>query len=509
MQVRRQGRAWVRALGIGMVAGAQASAAPPRYTTTDITGWSTAQLQTLPFFKHYQALPAPNPPANFHVVSKSASGFYAGNSWVAGVAEQHAALVTPTGAVPIDSYGDFHWWSNTPYYRTYTYRETIAYDVNWSGTLVGRANVPGTSQTSSQTADEHAISFTALGDKVDLFPGTPNATAACINNAGEIAGLSWGGSDTTPGGFRRSADGSVTPLGFVPPGYSPVPLWINAQGVIIGMSVPGGFVSPSGSTIVPLGRLFSMPLATVTDINDAGWVVGQSEQWDHTEQYATLWDPVAWAPHDLTDLLNTPGILLDRALAINNAGQVIALGHADAATVIYRLYLLTPTSASASSCVPDIGIHPSSTSICPGSTSMSVVVVNPAEVSGYQWRKDGEEIPLATNATAHAPTLALVGVTPADSGAYDCVVSGPCGSTTSNAAQLDVATCCPADLDNGAGSGSPDGGVDINDLLYFLAQYEAGALAADLDNGSGAGTPDGGVDINDLLFFLAHYEAGC
>ena len=51
--------------------------------------------------------------------------------------------------------------------------------------------------------------------------------------------------------------------------------------------------------------------------------------------------------------------------------------------------------------------------------------------------------------------------------------------------------------------------MDINDLLYFLAQYEAGAVAVDLDDGSGTWTPDGGVDINDLLFFLAHYEGGC
>jgi hypothetical protein len=68
---------------------------------------------------------------------------------------------------------------------------------------------------------------------------------------------------------------------------------------------------------------------------------------------------------------------------------------------------------------------------------------------------------------------------------------------------------CPADLDNGTGSGTPDGGVDINDLLYFLTTFEAGAAAADLDNGTFTGTPDGGVDINDLLFFLVHFEAGC
>ena len=74
---------------------------------------------------------------------------------------------------------------------------------------------------------------------------------------------------------------------------------------------------------------------------------------------------------------------------------------------------------------------------------------------------------------------------------------------------IDFTPPCPADLDDGTGTGTPDGGVDINDLLYFLAQHEAGANAADLDDGTGTGTPDGGVDINDLLFFLAHYEAGC
>ena len=68
---------------------------------------------------------------------------------------------------------------------------------------------------------------------------------------------------------------------------------------------------------------------------------------------------------------------------------------------------------------------------------------------------------------------------------------------------------CPADLDNGTGTGAPDGGVDINDLLFFLDAYEAGDVRADLDDGTFTGSPDGGVDINDLLFFLAHYEGGC
>jgi hypothetical protein len=82
-------------------------------------------------------------------------------------------------------------------------------------------------------------------------------------------------------------------------------------------------------------------------------------------------------------------------------------------------------------------------------------------------------------------------------------------NTVNSISSFTLVSSCPADLDNGSGTGTTDGGVDINDLLYFLQRFEAGSIAADLDNASGTGTPDGGVDINDLLFFLAHFEQGC
>jgi hypothetical protein len=68
---------------------------------------------------------------------------------------------------------------------------------------------------------------------------------------------------------------------------------------------------------------------------------------------------------------------------------------------------------------------------------------------------------------------------------------------------------CEADLDDGSALGVPDGGVTLEDLLFFLDAYALGGLAADLDDGTGTGSPDGGVTLEDLLFFLAHYEAGC
>ncbi len=90
---------------------------------------------------------------------------------------------------------------------------------------------------------------------------------------------------------------------------------------------------------------------------------------------------------------------------------------------------------------------------------------------------------------------------------YDDSVDGTDSNWSNLCFAYDLA--CPADVDDGSGTGTSDGGVDINDLLYFLAQYEGGLLPADLDDGSGNGVPDGGVDINDLLYFLFHYETGC
>lgn len=86
-------------------------------------------------------------------------------------------------------------------------------------------------------------------------------------------------------------------------------------------------------------------------------------------------------------------------------------------------------------------------------------------------------------------------------GAYRIDLRGACfAGATSN---------CAADLDNGSGTGTVDGAVTIEDLLYFLVQFEAGSSHADLDNGTFTGTLDGAVTVEDLLFFLSHFEQGC
>jgi hypothetical protein len=68
---------------------------------------------------------------------------------------------------------------------------------------------------------------------------------------------------------------------------------------------------------------------------------------------------------------------------------------------------------------------------------------------------------------------------------------------------------CAADVDDGSGTGTPDGGVTIDDLLYYLGIFADGSVRADLDDGTGTGNPDGGVTIDDLLYFLDRFASGC
>ena len=62
---------------------------------------------------------------------------------------------------------------------------------------------------------------------------------------------------------------------------------------------------------------------------------------------------------------------------------------------------------------------------------------------------------------------------------------------------------------DGGGDGLRDGVVTLDDLLYFLANFNVASSMCDVDDGSSTGAPDGGVGIEDFLYYLTRYEAGC
>jgi hypothetical protein len=175
---------------------------------------------------------------------------------------------------------------------------------------------------------------------------------------------------------------------------------------------------------------------------------------------------------------------------------------------------------------PAFGLRTGDQRLCVRAASASISMLpsaNPTAVT-YQWYRNG--VALTNGPTPWGSTISgatdwsLVIDLPRTADAryittggfeysyatYSCIATNSCGSTTSPTSYL---TICGADLANTSGAGFCDGAVDINDLLYFLTQFELGAPAADLDDGTGTGNYNGAVDVNDLLYFLIHFERGC
>lgn len=169
--------------------------------------------------------------------------------------------------------------------------------------------------------------------------------------------------------------------------------------------------------------------------------------------------------------------------------------------------------------IPWIARQPSATIDCtPSFSDGRELFISVSPASGYfpltaVWRHNGVPItsglrPWGSNVTlAYAYGLRIENARGPDSGTYDCVITHEgCGSVTTNST---VVTICAADIDDGSGTGRCDGGVTVEDLLYFLDIFEQGLLAADVDDGSSTGTPDNGVTIDDLLYFLIRFVEGC
>jgi hypothetical protein len=66
-----------------------------------------------------------------------------------------------------------------------------------------------------------------------------------------------------------------------------------------------------------------------------------------------------------------------------------------------------------------------------------------------------------------------------------------------------------ADVDDGSSTGTRDGGITIDDLLYYTGLFEVGNVGADVDDGSFMGVRDGGVTIDDMLYYLELFGSGC
>ncbi|MFO1499938.1 MAG: immunoglobulin domain-containing protein [Verrucomicrobiota bacterium] len=99
--------------------------------------------------------------------------------------------------------------------------------------------------------------------------------------------------------------------------------------------------------------------------------------------------------------------------------------------------------------------HPENWAAIVGDSVTFSVTAGGAGISGYQWRKDGQPISGASGAS-----YKLAAVKAEDEGNYDVVVTGTCGSTTSNPGRLVVST--PGSFRLEAVAPSPTGAVQLN-----------------------------------------------
>lgn len=139
------------------------------------------------------------------------------------------------------------------------------------------------------------------------------------------------------------------------------------------------------------------------------------------------------------------------------------------------------------------------------------IAINALQRRGVSFYRGGFWWPTPLS-TASGPTYAVTPAPGAEPTLYFAGVFSSMGSRTFQPT-AEIRGCarrpCPADVDDGSGNGSPDGGVNVDDLTFFLDRYEIGDPAADLDDGTGRNVRDAAVTLDDLLYYLQRYSQGC
>jgi hypothetical protein len=162
---------------------------------------------------------------------------------------------------------------------------------------------------------------------------------------------------------------------------------------------------------------------------------------------------------------------------------------------------------------PTITTQPASATVCSNVPATFSVVPSGTGPFTYQWRFWGEAINTTTNPSAATATLTLTNLSGADEGPYDCVVSTPCGSVTSNAADLTVISCgCennPADVAGPGQSIGGDNALTADDIIVYLNWFFASDARADVAGAGQSSTPDGQFTSDDIIVFLNRFFAGC
>jgi probable HAF family extracellular repeat protein len=255
-----------------------------------------------------------------------------------------------------------------------------AWDINDDGTVVGWLERKG--------ADKKAFVRPAGEPWADLGTlGGRNSWATAINESGQVVGTSWY-NDLSGAilfqGFTYSEGTGMTSLAAAfglqnfevadvnasgqmigsSYGYDPVlfydPLlgvrelylyggwdwatgrFLNDDGVVV--AVDAGFYSStvvfSGSFASRIGGAYH---TVAHGLNDKGWIVGRQQDGYSARPYAFLYRLDRGGPFDLNGMVPGIGTWLERAVAVNDRGRILALGEDG------EYYLLAPVRTASAS----------------------------------------------------------------------------------------------------------------------------------------------------------------
>jgi probable HAF family extracellular repeat protein len=224
-------------------------------------------------------------------------------------------------------------------------RFSFANGINDSGEVVGSAEPIAVGLG-------HAFLWDASNGMQDLgtLPGGRDSTAIAINNNGQVVG--WSSiADRSTHAFLWDASNGMQDLGTLPGGDgSSFAHGINDSGQVVGISGNSNgraFLWDASNGMQDLGALPGGRSANANGINSTGQVVGESERFDPDRgQY--VYDAFVWqngTMSDLNDLSAGSDLILEDAIAINNAGQIVGFGYFNGVTHL-RAYLLTPDSVA-------------------------------------------------------------------------------------------------------------------------------------------------------------------
>jgi len=163
---------------------------------------------------------------------------------------------------------------------------------------------------------------------IGTLPGDIVSFSYGLNGKGDVVGVSVGSPAPGQHAFFWTQSAGLQALGTLPGDTSSIAFGINGSDQVVGVSSAlgindrYGLLNPSQASHAFLwssGKgMQSLPLSAAYGINDAGQVVGQ------VNNHAALWTPDG----NVTDLGVLPGCDISKAIAINNAGQVLCLSAA-------------------------------------------------------------------------------------------------------------------------------------------------------------------------------------